>query len=277
MKNKYTITIIGAGAVGSAVARAARRKRIHVSGIYSAGGRSAIVLGRKVGAVEKGRLSQGAQYDGLVIIAVPDSRIAAVSREISRSTGSLRRAVFLHTSGALESSELNVLKNNGASIGSLHPMQTFPSRSKSSVRDIWWSIEGDARAVREGKRFVKMLDGNIFVIPKKAKVLYHTAGVFASNYLVTLMSIVEELAHEIKIPRNDIWKIYLPIVQMTLENVRKTSPARALTGPIARGDVKTVTKHIKALSTKKLNHLLSVYSALGLETTRLAKKKKYAR
>ncbi|MEW6061323.1 MAG: DUF2520 domain-containing protein, partial [Bacteroidota bacterium] len=59
----------------------------------------------------------------------------------------------------------------------------------------------------------------------------------------------------------------------TVNNVVTTSPAEALTGPIARGDVATVTKQLQALSTKKLHHLVPLYSALGIETARLARKK----
>ena len=99
------------------------------------------------------------------------------------------------------------------------------------------------------------------------------AGVFASNYFVTLLSVVEKLAADSGISRRLIWKIYQPIIGQTLRNVVGSSPASALTGPIARGDTETVIRHLRALSTKKLAHLTALYSSLGIETIRLAKEK----
>jgi predicted short-subunit dehydrogenase-like oxidoreductase (DUF2520 family) len=103
--------------------------------------------------------------------------------------------------------------------------------------------------------------------------LYHASAVFASNYLVTLFSVVEEISGIIRIPKKNIWKIYSPLIFQTIHNAMNSSPAAALTGPIVRGDTETIAKHINALSIPKLRHLALLYSALGIETTRLAKKK----
>ena len=150
-------------------------------------------------------------------------------------------------------------------------MQTFPRSKPASFAGVWCAAEGDNGAIRVMKQLSKILGSNVFEISKKEKVLYHTAGVFASNYLVVLMAVVNEIASILQLPQSDVWKIYLPIMRQTMTNVVSTTPRRALTGPIVRGDLVTVKNHLKALSKGSLKHLVQLYAALGVEAAHIAK------
>jgi predicted short-subunit dehydrogenase-like oxidoreductase (DUF2520 family) len=274
VKYKNPITIIGAGAVGSSIALALFYKRVKIAGIYSLSGISAKKIAKIIGTIKNGRLDSLELTQGVVIVAVPDKQVSSVVNMLMLKQIPLRGCIFLHTSGALSSDALLPLKRKGASIASFHPIQTFPSSKTTSLKNIWAAIEGNPKAVLAAKQLAKILQMHTFTIPKEAKVLYHTAAVFASNYLVTLLSVVEQVADRIKIPHKNIWKIYQPLIEQTLRNVVSSSPANALTGPIARGDVETIEKHLQELSKKKLDHLVPLYSVLGLETARLARKKR---
>ncbi len=277
MKNQKHITIIGTGAVATSLA-------------YALKNRCKITLvGRnrnKLKQIAKAIKSDFCLFDeitdsiikGTVFLAVGDSAIADVTQSLWYKFQSLEKSLFFHLSGSYSSEQLQPLKMLGASIGSFHPMQTFPKKniSGNEFNNIWIALEGDSAAIREAKKISKFLNARYFTITAEKKPLYHAAGVFASNYVVTLLAIMEETAAEAKLPKNKIKEIYAPLIFAAISNVMKTSPAEALTGPIARGDVETVTKHLRALSTKKLNHLVPLYSALGIETAKLAKKK-YAR
>lgn len=272
-----SVTIIGAGAVGRSIALALFYSGVTVSGVYSRSGRSAAAIGKKVHAKHVGTVKEFQWPSDVVIIAVPDADIQDVVKKISSVVGSMKGKTVFHTSGALTSDELSVLKRKGASIGSFHPLQTFSdSKRRTSMVNIWCAVEGDAAAIKISGTLARKLGSSIFEITKKQKGLYHASAVFASNYLVTLLSVVEEMAVTIHIPKKDIWKIYSPLILQTVQNVLNSSPRAALTGPIVRGDIITVMNHIKALSKPPLNHLVTLYSALGIETTRLVKKK-YAR
>ncbi|MEW5798630.1 MAG: Rossmann-like and DUF2520 domain-containing protein [Bacteroidota bacterium] len=268
------VTIIGAGAVGRSIALALFYGGVKIDSIYSLHGRTARDLSKKVKARISGSRGEISDVADHVILSVPDGEITSVASTLAQRCGALNRKIILHTSGALSSSELLAVKKRGASVGSFHPMQTFPRNTRISFKDVWCAIEGDTRALKFAKRLAKIFHAHTFAISKEEKVLYHTAGVFASNYLVTLLSVVERIALESGIPRKNLWKIYGNIILRTVENVLVSSPADALTGPIARGDVETVTRHLEALSTTTLNHLVPLYSALGIETARLARKKK---
>lgn len=274
-----TITLIGAGAVGQSLALSLHKSSKKIEGIYSEYGRSAKLLANKVKASISGSLTKERRLGQIVIIAVPDVRINDVVDTIVSQETTLKGKIFLHTSGALTSDELSALRKKGAAVGSFHPLQTFPKGLKhSSLKNIWFALEGDAAAVTAGKSLAAALGAKYFFVPKKDKTLYHIAAVFASNYQVTLFSVVEQLAAAVKIPQRHLWSIFRPLIAETLENVFSSSPVDALTGPIARGDYKTISKHFSTLeSTPKLKHLVPLYSTLGIETAKLAKRKSNAR
>jgi predicted short-subunit dehydrogenase-like oxidoreductase (DUF2520 family) len=62
------------------------------------------------------------------------------------------------------------------------------------------------------------------------------------------------------------------LVRGTAQNLTDRPPGRALTGPIARGDVQTIRGHIEALRSLKNCSAESVYRMLGLETVDLAER-----
>ncbi|MDD8019159.1 MAG: DUF2520 domain-containing protein [Bacteroidota bacterium] len=276
MKFRQPITIIGAGAVGRSIAAALLRGGAAINGIYSRSSQSALLLAKKIHCKNFGTVDDIKSVQGVIIAAVPDSQIKSVARRLVLIQKSFKNVIVLHTSGALASDELDILKRKGAATGSFHPMQTFPTFKTTTLKNIWCAAEGDLRARKIARDIATTCGASSFEISKEAKVLYHTAGIFASNYLVTLLSIVEEIALKVKITQSDVWKIYRPIIESTLRNGMETSPAEALTGPIARGDADTINKHLQTLSKKKLDHLVPLYSVLGIETARLAKKKKTA-
>ena len=269
-----SVTIIGAGAVGRSIAFALFYSKVKINGIYSENGVSARTLARKVRCNNFGMLNNNAQLSELIIIAVPDSRIKDIVKSLAKDSGSLKNRSIFHTSGALTSDEISVLRKKGAAVASFHPLQTFSRlKEQTSLKDIWCAVEGDQKAVAVARVLGKKIGMNIFTVLKKNKVLYHASAVFASNYLVTVLSVVETISEFIHIPPKKVWKIYSPLVLQTVYNAIKFSPATALTGPIVRGDVETIAKHIKALSIPPLKHLAVLYSVLGIETTRLVKKK----
>ena len=275
-KGKSPVTVIGAGAVGSALATALKEKQYLLRLILSKHGRSAKALGRKVRA-RNARMTEARRFDlsGIVFVAVPDDAIEGVARVLSHRQRDFSGTVVFHTSGTLTSGVLLSLKRKGAAIGSFHPLQTFPKSASSSkrFRNIWVGLEGDKKAVETGKRIAIRLGARPFVLSPEQKTLYHIAAVFSSNYFVTLLAVVETLGRRIRLPRKKIVAMFEPLALQTLANVKKYSAASALTGPVARGDLKTVRRHRGELHKRGLRHIAFLYSALAKETHRLALKK----
>jgi predicted short-subunit dehydrogenase-like oxidoreductase (DUF2520 family) len=201
---------------------------------------------------------------------VPDSEISGVAREISALSpsaiqkGSAKawqgKAVF-HSSGALTSDELNIYRRQGAAVASVHPLMTFVGGSLPSLKEIPFGIEGDARAVRAARRIVQQLGGEAFMVRKENKAAYHAWGTLLSPLLLALLVTAENVARDAGISALDARRMILPIVQQTLANYATLGPAAAFSGPIVRGDLETVRKHLQAL--KKIPEAKDVYIALA--------------
>jgi predicted short-subunit dehydrogenase-like oxidoreductase (DUF2520 family) len=93
--------------------------------------------------------------------------------------------------------------------------------------------------------------------------------VFASNYLVTLVKMATDLWKTFTIPTDQATKALLPLLRGTLHNIETIGMPDCLTGPIARGDAGTVSKHLQELH-EKAPSLLFPYKELGLQTIPVA-------
>lgn len=129
------------------------------------------------------------------------------------------------------------------------------------------AVDGDDAAKEKAKGIVSSLGSIPFYVPAKDRALYHAAACFCSNYAVTVLSVAQTLMSRWTETENDASKALLPLVRGTMENVSRNSLwGHALTGPISRGDLGTVKKHLSVLS----GDLLPMYKALGMETAKLA-------
>lgn len=108
------------------------------------------------------------------------------------------------------------------------------------------------------------MGGIPLVISPETKPLYHAACVFASNYVVVLMALAGELLKKISADLQEPGRILLPLLRGAVDNMHCEEPDKALTGPILRGDVKTVEFHLQALA-QKAPFLVQLYRELGLQ------------
>ena len=104
------------------------------------------------------------------------------------------------------------------------------------------------------------------------RALYHAALCVMSNYLVALADLGIGLLAHAGMDRAEAVAAVEPLIRGTVENIGSVGVPNALTGPIARGDVATVTGHLRALDTvdKKTR---DVYRALGVYTVDVARRK----
>ena len=273
---KPSITLIGAGAVGTSLALALRAQAYPIRTIVSRSRLTAHTLARRVGC--KTSLAADALRlppDGVVFIAVPDDALSAVVERLCEAQTGRSRAIVVHTSGALPGELLGSLRQFGVAIGSFHPLMLFP-RGRSTGKEFAGcpvAIEGDERATASMRAIARTIKAKPFLIPPEKKTLYHVAAVFASNYFVTLLSAVERTGAALNIPREEIAALFQPLIRQTLDAVLHSSPREALTGPIARNDRDTIRRHIDALKDLGDEQTLSLYIELGLATARLAKEK----
>lgn len=279
IQRKPRLSIIGAGSVGTAFARALHARGYPIVSIISSDISKAQRLARDVKApVASSSFRDLSAQSDVVFITTPDESIGASAIKLAEENRlDFPSIVFLHTSGALGSHALFALAEKGGHVLSLHPIQVFPRTAKPAdlakrLEGIFFSVEGDPAAVAVGKKIVRDLGGKALPIREELKPLYHIACVVASNYLVALLSLLDEVYAKLGLDKKNFMEVFENLILSTVEAVKGSSPREALTGPIERGDVETVRLHLSELR-RALPYLIPFYTILGMETIRLAAKK----
>jgi len=266
-------SIVGAGRLGSSLGAALARRGWEPESIVDRDARAAREGRRIIGG---GRASTApaaaAGAKGLVVIAVPDDAVGRAAAALAGAGGSWTGRVAVHTSGLLPASALAPLAARGASVASLHPIQSFPLKDMpaSTFTGITWGLEGDGKAVEAAEAVVRALRGHVLLLSARDKPVYHAACALASNALVALEWTAAGLLGRAGIPESMAEAALLPLVQGTLQNVKSFGLENALTGPILRGDAATVRRHLEALGADPGTR--EVYAVLGKRVLRLAAK-----
>ena len=268
MARKPRVVIVGAGNLGSALAPSLRMAGYVIESVIAhargASLKKAEKLASKIGASAAVDLSPKMQAE-LVWFCVPDSEIARAARTLADRID-WKKKVVLHPSGALASDELDVLRRLGAAAASVHPLMTFVPGSRPSLAGVPFAVEGDAGAVRVARRIVRDLGGRVYLIRKQDKPAYHAWGMFVSPLFDALLATAEQVAAEARVPLKEARQRMIPILLQTLVNYAALGAPDAFSGPIVRGDVDTVRKHLAVLSEMPAAH--DVYCSLALAALR---------
>jgi predicted short-subunit dehydrogenase-like oxidoreductase (DUF2520 family) len=256
------IAIVGAGNFGSAVAVSLARGGYVIEAIVVRPRNKLLNsvrrLAKEVGARVVSQLPDARAQ--LIWFCVPDSEIRHAATALAQTIPWKGRVAF-HSSGALTSDELSVLRKQGASVASVHPMMTFVHGSRPPLTGVPFAIEGDRIAVRMARQIVRNLDGQAFPIRKSDKAAYHAWATFASPLLTALLATNERVAALAGVDRKSAKHRVLPILRQTLENYAASGADSAFSGPIIRGDVETIRQHLRVLDREPLAR--GVYTALA--------------
>ena len=258
----HDVAIIGAGTLATALARALRQSRYRVLEIVSRDNseslRRATALARRVQA-SPAMLSRADFAAEIVWICVPDDAIAEVARHLAGRDW--KRKIIVHSSGAVGSDVLAVLKYRGAEIASAHPLMTFVSSSKSSFKNVPFAVEGDRKATSVIGALARTLGGKPFRIQAALKPAYHAFGFFSSPAIASLLAAAQAVARLAALDRRRSREFMEPIVRQTVDNCFRTDPRQAFSGPLRRGDTETIRKHLRVLRSEPA--LLNLYRALA--------------
>jgi predicted short-subunit dehydrogenase-like oxidoreductase (DUF2520 family) len=237
-----SVAIVGAGRLGTALARAVTSAGLEVVG----------PLGR----------GEPAEAD-VVLVCVPDAEIATAAQaaaDRSRFVG--------HTSGATPLTALDVAA--GDALG-LHPLQTFAGgEGPDAFQGVGCAIAGATpEALAAARELAERLGMLAIEISDTDRAAYHAAASVASNFLVTLQHAAEQVAAGAGLSRDEARTLLAPLVRSTVENWADRGPEAALTGPVARGDDATVARQRDAVESVA-PHLLPLFDELVTHTRTLA-------
>lgn len=254
------IAIVGPGNLGTALALSLHRAGFPIAAVASRTSslRKARALAKQVSTHATTNASQ-VEAD-VLWFCVPDAEIAEAAHSFANSSHARGKFAF-HSSGAFTSDELAVLRKKGFATASVHPLMTFVLASHPALGGVPFAIEGDAAATRLARRIVNALGGRSYPIRKQDKAAYHAWATFASPLFTALLATTEQVAAAAGVKRADIPRRMLPILLQTLDNYARQGAPSAFSGPIIRGDIATVKKHLRIL--RSLPPARDAYMALA--------------
>lgn len=273
MSTHGKVSFLGCGRVGRTIARVLKDAGYEIGMIVTQSDKNTREAVDFIGAgIHASDLVSAALSGTIHFIATNDDAIDEIVQMLDTEiSASLENHYFFHFSGSVTSESLAPLRKKGAAVGTIHPLQVFadPLKALETLPGIYYAIEGEDKAMELAVQIVDRLQGKLLLIPTGRKVLYHAAGVFAANYLTVLVNIVVGIMEEIGESPEDAYQAFLPLMVGALQNIEEFGVAGALTGPVVRGDSRTIQRHIKALDDLK-PEWVTVYKVLGQEAVEIA-------
>ena len=269
--NNLRIGFVGAGVLGNGLSLALSSKGYQIVAISSRSFSSAKSLSIKIpNCYPVSDPQKVADSSDLVMITTPDSVVSLIASQIQWNPSQ----AVIHCSGSLTLECLSHARDQGALTGSLHPFQTFAgieSFEDGMVRlqGSTFTVEGDGWLGTLLDKIVSDLGGRLLNWDPKYRALYHASAVLSCGYVVALLEAACSIWQSFGYSTEDALTAILPITKNTLEAASGGNLKQIITGPIIRGDIQTVERHLVALG-ESLPDLVPLYCVIGLQSIRLA-------
>ncbi len=259
------IGFIGAGKVGVSLGKYFVEGGLQVSGYYSRSRSSSETASDFVGVPSMG-MEELVECSDIIFITVNDDHLINVREEVSKL--GVAGKILVHASGSVSS---EVIQVSGVYSYSMHPMYPFSDKftAYKNLGSAVFSIEGHEAKIEDVKAILEGLGNKVFKLSKDKKALYHLSNVMVSNLVLALLhkgigylklcGVDEETAKE----------ALLPLINSNIDNISNKSFEDSLTGPVERGDISTVEKHLKVIPDLDA----SLYNNLSKELLEIAKRK----
>lgn len=252
---------IGAGTVGTAMAIRLSQKGYPVIAVCDLNSAAAKRLVEAVkGCQVRAKAQDVADAADFVFITTADDFIPQVAAEVKWRPGQ----IVSHCSGAASTDVLEPARKLGARVGCMHPLQTFASIAQAveNLPGSTFALEAEEPMLGVLKEMAAALQGNWLELTAEDKALYHASACIACNYFYTLVKIAADLWQNFGKSSDEATQAMLPMLRGALNNLDNVGLPKALTGPIARGDLMTIRKHLSALE-KKAPEVIPLYKELG--------------
>lgn len=269
-----TTFLVGAGPVATALAGALRLAGVPVLGLWGRRPPAARAAGAAAGVAAFSSAPPDILLEAeVVILAVRDNAIGDVAQVLA-GTGLIgKRHVLLHCSGAVAAREVfgNVASVVGG-LGTLHPLQAIADGrvAMRALKGTVFGVEGDEVGRATAAKLVSALSGIVLALDSTQMAAYHCAAALASNYLVSAIDAAAQVLAGAGVSPTQAAQALLPLAEGALRNVAQKGTAEGLTGPIRRGDVATIQRHLDALRDKP--DVAQLYRALARHAVEIAKR-----
>lgn len=260
------IGFIGAGRVGCTLGKYFREHGIQVSGYYSRTKESAQFASEFTKTSCFHTLEEIVSSSDTLFITANDSAVEQIWEHLKELP--VQGKIICHCSGVLSSSVFSGIDQIKAFGYSIHPIYAINSKTTSykEIGKAHFTIEGSPERLSEVKALLEQCSNPVTIISPQDKSKYHAACVISSNLVIALANIGARLLKECGFSDEEAKKALMPLFYDNCKAVVEKGTVEALTGPVSRGDIQTLQKHLNVLSKEdRLWYLL-----LSKELTALA-------
>jgi predicted short-subunit dehydrogenase-like oxidoreductase (DUF2520 family) len=264
------IGFIGAGKVGFSLGKYFCKHGINVSGYFSRNPQSALQAAEFTGTVCFNDIEGIVEASDTLFLTVPDGTIKKIWDYIDKL--SIKNKIICHCSGSVSSSIFSNIDNHHAYGYSIHPLLGISDKLNSyeQLSHAFFTIEGSQGRLSEMKTMLINLGNSVQIISPEDKSVYHSAAVFASNLMVALAQVSIDLLKGCGFNAENASFALNTLMLENMKNIVRQGTTEALTGPIERGDVETVKRHLDCLDGEDRK----IYILLSSKLIEIAKRKK---
>jgi len=256
------IGFIGAGKIGVSLGKYFKENGLDVIGVYSRNEASAKVGAALIGVDHFETAEALISKSDILFLTVSDQAIKEVWETISKFD--IKDKIICHCSGALSSCVFDGIGQLGAWGYSLHPAMAISHKeAHKELENAPFTLEGAAEKLDIVETLIGSLGNPVHHLTAENKPLYHCAAVFSSNFMTALTQISMDLLDKCGV---DDPSIFIPLMSASAKNILGKGPVNALTGPVERGDVETVAKHLSALDSDEKK----IYTSLSKKLIEIA-------
>jgi len=241
------IGIFGAGKLGCALGKYFKLKHLEIAGIYGRNPKVGQQVTELVGANFFDQLEDLVLKSDILFLTVVDQAIEDLWFEMVKFD--LAGKIIIHCSGAKSSRVFEGVAALGAFGYSLHPVMTLSAAPDAylALENAHFTLEGDSGKLTVVKDLITSLGNQVHVVDSDQKALYHCAAVFASNFMIAVAQKSMQLLARCGMDEAG-QAILFPLMETSIKNVANAGAVKALTGPVERGDLETVEKHLAVLN-----------------------------
>lgn len=255
------VVVVGPGRVGTVLAAALARAGHRIVGVAGGSQESRRRFLDRHAGVREAADPVGLVADAeLVLVTTPDDAVADIVSALAAADVLREGQRVVHVSGALGLAPLRRAALAGAGVAACHPAQTVPSTTVSPdiLVGTAWAVTAGPDDLGWAREFVLQTGGDPYDVADDARVLYHAGLVVGSNAVGAATSVARQLLLGARVERPEAF--LGPLIAASVENVLRDG-ARALTGPVVRGDAGTVRSHLETLGSD-VPSLLAAYRRL---------------
>jgi len=243
---RLRVGVIGTGRAGSVIAAALQRAGHPVVAASAVSDLSRLRAEALLPTTPIVDLADVATTADLVLVAVPDDALMGLVQGLAKAGVVTPGQFWMHLSGRYGIGALEAVTEEGALPLAIHPVMSFTGTSIDLARlaDCPFGVTAPDALRTAAEALVIEMGGEPVWVPEDSRALYHSALAFGSNFLITLVAQSAELLQRAGIEHPQ--RVLGPLLGASLDNALRLGD-QALTGPVARGDARSVAAHLEVI------------------------------